>query len=223
MASREDKVLNQRFDVMESSSDDYDLVVNDDGVAMYTAPEDEGSNIASGQQTLESESMNPFAVSGMPEERESYGEFTKTIASGTAGAVGGATAVTAGLPFDLIGFGKGIVDAIGAEEGEKFSSFLESFANVSNALGSGKTLEILQEQIENLPIKDDLKTDMSEGSRLIGEWVELPLGLKALGKVVRTFSKGQSEAVAKRNVTKVIGKPESKKTENSPNNKMGDL
>jgi len=222
MLNREEKVLRQTFDLMESSSNDYDLVVDDDGVAMYSAPQPKEAPMASGQKSLESEAMNPFAVSGMPEERESYGEFTETLASGTAGAVGGAAAVTAGLPFDIVGLGKGIVDAIGAEEGQRFSSFLESFAEVSNSLGSGKTLEILQDQIESLPISDDLKTDMSEGSRLLGEWVELPIGIKALGRAVKALSKGQSESVAKRNVTKIIGKPENNQTETATKSEMGD-
>jgi hypothetical protein len=191
MADREDQVLRQQFDIMESSSDDYDLVVNDDGVAVYT-------NMASGQQTLESEAMNPFAVSGMPEERESYGEFTETIASGTTGAVGGATAVTAGLPGDLFGLGQGIADAVSAEEGEQFASFLERFAEVSNEIGSGKTLEIFKEQVDRLPVSDEAKSDILEGSRLLGEWAELPLGLKAIASGIRKYAAGASARVADR-------------------------
>lgn len=201
MANELDRALNQRFDVMESGRSDFDLVVDDGGMVNYKIPRKPKTaqqNEPSGQPTLESESMNPFAVSGMPEDRESYGEFTETLASGTTGAVGGAAATTAGLPGDLVGLGQGIADAISAEEGERFASFLEGFAEVSNQIGSGKTLEIFQEQVDRLPVSDEAKSDILEGSRLLGEWAELPVGLKAIASGVRSYAAGAPARVADR-------------------------
>ena len=201
MTNELDRALNQRLDAMESGRSDYDLVVGDDGMVNYQTPEDSAMQEMAepnGQPMLESESMNPFAVSGMPEERESYGEFTETLASGTAGAVGGAASVTAGLPGDLVGLGQGIADSISAEEGDRFASFLESFAEVSNQIGSGKTLEIFKDQVNNLPVSDDAKSDILEGSRLLGEWAELPLGLKAIASGVRKYAAGAPARVADR-------------------------
>lgn len=200
-----DRALSQRFDVLESGKTDYDLVVNEQGMAEYRAP-----TMVEGQQTLESEAMNPFATGGMPEDRESVGEFTETIAGGTTGAVGGAAAVTAGLPGDLVGLGKGIVDAVGAEEGERFASFLDSFAEISNQIGSGRTLEIMEEQVSNLPVSDEMKSDIMDGSKFIGEWTQLPVGLKGLAASLKSFAKGQSQTAAKRNVTRALGRNNAK-------------
>jgi hypothetical protein len=210
-----ERALSQRIDVLESGKNNYDLVVNDQGMAEYRAP-----TMAQGQQTLESQAMNPFASGGMPQETESAGEFTETIAGGTAGAVGGAAAVTTGLPGDLVGLGKGIVDAIGAEEGERFSAFLDSFADISNQIGSGKTIEIMEEQVNNLPVSDEMKADIMAGSKYLGEWAELPVTLKGLSAGIRSFSKGQSATTAKRNVNRILGK--AKKTDSNAKQQMVD-
>lgn len=191
MSELEDRALLQRINAMEAGGLDADLEVDENGLT-HIAPR------RSAQMTLNSPEMNPYAIRELPGERESAAEFTGTIASGTAGAVGGAAAVMAGLPGDLVGVLQGIGCAINAEEGERFASFLETMADVSNRIGSGATLEVLDDRIEQLPISDELKEDMRAGSKYIGEWADLPVGLKAVASAIRTYAAGAPARVAER-------------------------
>jgi len=198
MASQFDQVLNQRFDVMESGSSDYDLVVNDQGLAMYSAAQPEEPTMVEGQPSLESESMNPFAVGGVPEETQSASEFTGTIASGALGTAGGAAAVTAGLPGDLLGLLQGIGEGLDAEEGEGVATALETFADFSEEYGSGRTLDTLYKTIDELPIPEENKTAAKDASRVLGEWFDLPLGLKAGASALRKYVQGAPARVNER-------------------------
>lgn len=146
---------------------------------------------ASSQPTLQSESMNPFAMPEVEGERETPAEFAQTIASGTAGALGGATAVTVGLPADVAGMIAGVIKGLSAEDGEKLATGLETWAQFSEVAGSEATLKILDSVIDSAPLSDEAKQEMREGSRLIGEWADLPVGIKAIASGIRRAYKGQ--------------------------------
>jgi len=193
MADTFDRALEQRFSVLESGSSDFDLVVDDEGLTVYDQKME-----PMGQPTLENPQMNPFAMPDVPGQRETAGEFTQTIGAGTAGTLAGATAVTAGLPGDLLGLTRGIGEMLAADEGERLASFLEEFAETSERYGSERTLSILEERVEDLPFSDEVKSDIMAGSKYIGEWAELPLGLKAMASGVRRYAAGAPARVAER-------------------------
>lgn len=161
------------------------LTTDNDGDAVYRTRQ-----TAQNQPTLESESMNPFAIPEVEGERETPAEFAGTIASGTAGTLGGATAVTIGLPVDIAGMIAGIATGLSAEDGEKLATGLETWSQFSEFAGSEASLNALYGLIDNAPLSDEAKQDMREGSRLLGEWAELPGAIKGTATAAKLIAAG---------------------------------
>lgn len=165
------------------------LTTDDDGDVVYRT-----RGTPQGQPMLQDEQMNPFATPDVPGERETPAEFAKTIASGTAGALGGATAVTVGLPADLVGMVAGIATGLSAEEGEKLATGLETWSQFSEFAGSEAALNALDSLIENAPLSDEAKEDMRAGSKYLGEWAELPGGVKAISAGTKAIAEALRRA-----------------------------
>lgn len=165
------------------------LTTDDDGDVVYRT-----MGTPEGQPMLQDEEMNPFATPDVPGERETPAEFAETIASGTAGALGGAAAVTVGLPVDLAGALAGIVTGLSAEEGEKLATGLETWANFSEFAGSEAALNGLDSLIENAPLSDEQKQDIRDGSKFLGEWAELPGGVAAIRAGTKAIAEGLRRA-----------------------------
>lgn len=191
---RYDKAYMQRMNALGSGRNDHELVVDKDGMLSYQLPEP-----TSPQPTLESEGMNPFALPpDVPEEGMGPIEYGKNLGATAGGMTTGAAAVTAGSPFDLAGIIKGGIDAMGAEEGEQFATFLETLGNYSETLGSEFFLGKINERLDQLPINDELKETWRGASKYVGEMAGLPLGLKGLSSGIRSYIRGAPERVAER-------------------------
>jgi hypothetical protein len=127
---------------------------------------------------------NPFAIAG-PVEEMGVGEFLQQTGETMAGALGGAAAVTAGLPGDIIGFGEGLYGAATAEEGQRLDAFLTNMAERSEQMGSAFTIGTLESLINESELAPETKESMLAGSKYLGEWAELPGGAVALSALLK--------------------------------------
>lgn len=160
-----DDAITERFQAA-SSGGTYDVQVNSRGETEYIpadfvdiAPEDQ---------------LNPFATQGEVDNL-SVPEYLEKVGSVFSGFFSGAAAGAAGTAGDVVGIGKGAFDAISAEEGQKFEAFLKGLSDVSSVVGSEKTMELLRDGIENLPLSDEVKADMLTAAEY-GELSGMPVG-----------------------------------------------
>jgi len=189
-----DRAYMQRLNVLGSGRTDHELVVNEDGMAVYQLPEPTNP-----QPTLEDPRMNPFAMpADAPEEGMGPVEYAKNLGATAGGVLAGAGATALGSPFDIAGIIKGGIDAMGAEEGEGFATFLETLADYSETFGSEFFLNQIDQRLEQLPIDDELKETWRGASQYVGEMSGFPLGLKTMASGIRRYIRGAGERVAER-------------------------
>ena len=124
---------------------------------------------------------DPFAIAG-PVEEMGVGEFLQKTGQVFGGAAGGTLATAIGTAGDIAGLAKGVTDMIGAEEGQKFTAFLQGLSDVSSVIGSERTIQIFEEGVNALPISDEAKADVLAGSKFIGEVAGIPVGGGAILK-----------------------------------------
>jgi len=182
-----DLAIQQSFSRAESG-EAMDLVVGADGMTTYALPEPEMPAYAGVEDQTE-----PFAIAG-PVEPMTPGEFSEKVAGVAAGTAGGTVASALGLLGDVGGIIKGVTDMVGAEEGKGFEAFLQGLSDVSSVIGSERTIKILEEGVQALPISDEAKQDILAGSKYIGETAGLPIGVAAgLSKIKQIASQADSQ------------------------------
>jgi len=115
-------------------------------------------------------------------------------------AAPGAVIGTLGAPGDILGFFKGLYDAATAEEGEGIDAFLTGMTEVSESIGSELGLKYIRDNIDMLPIRDDLKKAIIDGAD-IGSLFGLGGALTAGGKAIYQGGKRMMSGPA--TVTKV--------------------
>jgi hypothetical protein len=169
-----------------------DLVIGDDGLTTYSLPEPTLPGFAGAE-----DQTDPFAIAG-PVEPMTLGEFGEKVAGVAAGTAGGTAASAIGAFGDIAGIAKGVTDMIGAEEGKGFEAFLQGLSDVSSVIGSERTIKMLEEGVQALPISDEAKADILVGSKYIGETAGLPVGGSAALTGARRYIAGAPERVAER-------------------------
>lgn len=170
-----------------------DLMVSPDGSYVRKSAHDQ--ELAAQAAALEAEQTNPSMIAGEVTP-QTPGQVAQSFGEMVLGASGGATAATLGLLGDSYGAVKGIFDSIGAENGQRLSTFLESFTEQSDTWGSGKFIEMYQNFINGLDIPAESKEMALAGSKYLGEWSEIPgavalvvKGLKGASKAMRAPSR----------------------------------
>lgn len=166
-----DDALTERFQAA-SSGGSYDVQVNGRGETQYI-PSDYVDIAAEDQ-------LNPFAIQGEVDNL-SVPEYLEKVGSVFSGFFSGAAAGAAGTAGDVVGIGKGAFDAISAEEGQRFEAFLQGLSDVSSVVGSEKTMELLRDGIDQLPLSDEVKADMLTASEY-GELSGMPVGGAGIAK-----------------------------------------
>ena len=174
------------------SGAEFELVVGDDGLTTYAVPEPTLPGFAGVE-----DQTDPFAIAG-PVEPMTPGEFGEKTAGVAAGAAGGTLATAIGTFGDFLGLAKGVTDMVGAEEGKRFEAFLQGLSDVSSVIGSERTIKMLEEGVQALPISDEAKQDILAGSKFIGETAGLPVGGSAALTGARRYIAGAPERVAER-------------------------
>jgi len=161
-------------------------------VTTYSLPEPTLPGFAGAE-----DQTDPFAIAG-PVEPMTLGEFGEKVAGVAAGTAGGTAASAIGAFGDIAGIAKGVTDMIGAEEGKGFEAFLQGLSDVSSVIGSERTIKMLEEGVQALPISDEAKADILAGSKYIGETAGLPVGGSAALTGARRYIAGAPERVAER-------------------------
>ena len=172
-----------------AGGEDMDLVVGEDGLTTYALPEPEvqPEPMPADFAGVEDQT-DPFAIAGEVEPM-SVGEFAEKTGEMAAGSVGGASAVTLGLPGDLIGIGEGIWASMNAEEGKKLDAFLNKLSRRSQTIGSEKFISEYESFIDSLDLSDEAKQNALAGSKYLGEWAELPGGITAATALLKGAKK----------------------------------
>jgi hypothetical protein len=174
------------------SGQTFDIEVDQFGVPRYVGTQE----MFQGAE----DQTNPFAIAGEVTPM-GVGEFGSAVGSTFAGALGGAAGATAGLLGDLVGLGEGLWAAATAEEGQKIDAFLDTFSARSEAMGSGKTIGVYEQMINESDLSPETKEKMLAGSKYVGEWAEIPGGIKAataLLRGARRYASGAAGRVAER-------------------------
>ena len=105
------------------------------------------------------------------------------LGSMLASAAPGAVIGTLGAPGDIIGFFKGLYDAATAEEGEGIDAFLTGMTEISESIGSEVGLKYIRDNIDMLPVRDDIKKAIIDGAD-IGSLFGLGGAITAGGKAI---------------------------------------
>lgn len=105
------------------------------------------------------------------------------LGSMLASAAPGAVIGTLGAPGDIVGFFKGLYDAATAEEGEGIDAFLTGMTEISESIGSEVGLKYIRDNIDMLPVRDDIKKAIIDGAD-IGSLFGLGGAITAGGKAI---------------------------------------
>ena len=105
------------------------------------------------------------------------------LGSMLASAAPGAVIGTLGAPGDIVGFFKGLYDAATAEEGERIDAFLTGMTEISESIGSEVGLKYIRDNIDMLPVRDDIKKAIIDGAD-IGSLFGLGGAITAGGKAI---------------------------------------
>ena len=165
-----------------------DLMMGPDGSYVKKTVHDQ--ELAAQAAAIEAEQTNPDMIAGEVTP-QTPGQVAQSFGEMVLGGAGGATAVTLGLLGDSYGALKGAFDAVGAENGQRLSTFFESFVNQSDSWGSGYFIQQYEDLVQSLDIPPQSKEMALAGSKYLGEWAEIP---GAVALVVKGL-KGASSAL----------------------------
>lgn len=194
MSNTFDDALTQGFNRMSSGSNEFDLSVGEDGMTTWV-PRAVEPTVPGVTRSVGRPKPDPTKAGTVGAQAG-----LERLGSMLASAVPGVAIGTLGTPGDIIGLFKGLYDAATAEEGERIDAFLTGMTEVSESIGSELGLKYIRDNIDMLPVRDDLKKAIIDGAD-IGSLFGLGGALTAGGKSI--YQGGKKMMAGPAAVTKV--------------------